>query len=68
VCYIGGTDAGGKPKDTRTAAQKATMKQLLSELKAVYKDAVVVGHRDLAATACPSFDAKKEYKDLKARV
>lgn len=67
VCYIGGTDAQGKPKDTRTAAQKATLKQLLSELKAVYKDAEVVGHRDLAATACPSFDAKEEYKDLKPR-
>jgi hypothetical protein len=44
------------------------MQQLLSELKAVYRDAEIVGHRNLTATACPSFDAKEEYKNLKARV
>lgn len=68
VCYIGGTDAQGKPMDTRTMAQKDAMRQLLSELLALHPGAKIVGHRDLARTACPSFDAKEEYKDLKARV
>ena len=30
VCYIGGLDSRGKPKDTRTEAQKVTMTMLLS--------------------------------------
>ena len=68
VCYIGGVDFAKRAKDTRTEAQKKALRQLLSELLAVYPEATIVGHRDLAATACPSFDAKEEYKDLKARV
>lgn len=67
VCYIGGTDNKGKAKDTRTDAQKATLRQLLSELKAVYPEAEIIGHRDVGATACPSFDAKAEYANLRAR-
>jgi N-acetylmuramoyl-L-alanine amidase len=68
VCYIGGTDQSGKAMDTRTPAQKEKMRQLLSELLAVYPGANIVGHRDLAATACPSFDAKSEYANLKPRI
>ena len=68
VCYIGGVDHSGKAMDTRTLAQKEKLRQLLSELLAVYPKAKIVAHRDLSATACPSFDAKREYKDLKPRI
>ncbi len=66
ICYIGGTDntPEKKPKDTRTEAQKRTLRKLISDLKQMFPNATVLGHRDLAATACPSFDAKSEYKDL----
>lgn len=65
VCYIGGLTADGKhPKDTRTEAQKAALLKLLKELKAKYPHAVIHGHRDFAAKACPSFDARKEYASL----
>lgn len=65
VCYIGGIASDGKtPKDTRTDAQKAALVALLKRLKAKYPAAAILGHRDLAAKACPSFDAKKEYAEL----
>lgn len=66
VCYAGGCDAGMKPADTRTEAQKASLKKLLIELKSRYPQAAILGHRDFpgVAKACPSFDAKNEYKDL----
>lgn len=65
VCYIGGVAKDGKtPKDTRTEAQKKSLLALLKELKAKYPKATIHGHREFAAKACPSFDAKYEYKDL----
>lgn len=65
VCYIGGVASDGKtPKDTRTDAQKAGLRSIVSKLKAKYPNATVYGHRDFAAKACPSFDAKKEYADI----
>lgn len=65
VCYVGGVATDGKtPKDTRTEAQKRSLIDLLKKLKAKYPKASIFGHRDFAAKACPSFDAKTEYKNL----
>lgn len=65
VCYIGGLEAGSnKPKDTRTAAQKKALLQLLRQLKKKYPRAKIYGHRDFAAKACPCFDAKTEYAQI----
>lgn len=65
VCYVGGVAKDGKtPKDTRTEAQKQSLLELLKSLKAKYPNATIHGHREFAAKACPSFDAKYEYKDL----
>ena len=65
VCYIGGMDKAMKQaKDTRTEAQKKALVQLLKQLKKKYPGARIYGHRNFAAKACPSFDAKKEYQDL----
>lgn len=59
ICYIGGTDANSKPKDTRTPAQKAAMARLVHEYVKKYPGAKVCGHRDFPGVkkACPSFDA-----------
>ncbi len=72
VCYIGGVEARRpgvaykdlKAKDTRTEEQKAALLSLLLDLHVKYPKAVICGHRDLDrhGKACPSFDAKKEYK------
>lgn len=86
VCYIGGLENRLNPKnwkydipkDTRTAAQKASLLKLLKELKRLYPTAKIIGHRDTSPDkngdgliepsewikACPSFDAKEEYKCL----
>lgn len=63
ISYVGGTEtlnAGGKPKDTRTPAQKATLKRLVSFYKEKYPGIVVQGHRDWPGVnkACPSFDVR----------
>lgn len=64
ICYIGGKNADGEPKDTRTDKQKAALLNLLKKLKQKYPKAKVYGHRDFAKKDCPCFDAKAEYKEL----
>lgn len=62
VCYVGGLDANGKPKDTRTAAQKESLRKLLNLLRKKYPGVTVYGHHDFdKGKACPCFDAKTEY-------
>lgn len=63
ICYIGGVDAEGVAKDTRTEAQKRAMLNLISMLKAKYPNVDVYGHNEVAAKACPCFNARNEYKD-----
>lgn len=76
--YVGGVDAAGKAKDTRTAAQKATMERLTRE--AIARDGLkkVLGHRDLSpdkdrdgvveanewVKMCPCFAVIPEYAGL----
>ncbi len=66
VCYEGGLDARGQPADTRTATQKATLRQLLTDLHRRYPRAVIVGHHDLnPQKECPCIkNVAEEYKDL----
>ena len=66
VCYEGGLDARGQPADTRTAAQKATLRQLLTDLHRRYPRASIVGHHDLNPQKdCPCIEnVAREYKDL----
>lgn len=59
VCYIGGVAADGKtPKDTRTPAQRAALRDLVELLRAEYPNATIHGHREFANKACPSFNTK----------
>lgn len=62
--YVGGITKDGKSKDTRTAAQKATMLRLTKEAIARYGLKLVSGHHDYAAKDCPCFPARKEYAPL----
>ena len=65
VCYIGGLDKNNKPKDTRTDAQKKSLLNLLIQLKKLYPKATIHGHCEFANKACPCFNAKKEYANIK---
>ena len=65
ICYVGGCDAKMQPKDTRTEEQKASLITLLKYLVAKYPGVKIYGHRDFSSKACPSFDAKTEYANLR---
>lgn len=72
VVYVGGLDAQGRAKDTRTPAQQTAMAQLVRSLLRAYPGAEVVGHRDLSPDKdgdgvverhewlkeCPCFDVR----------
>lgn len=62
ICYVGGCDKRMNAKDTRTEAQKATLRRLVDEYKAKYPGVIVRGHRDWpnVKKACPSFDVKTQ--------
>jgi N-acetylmuramoyl-L-alanine amidase len=65
VVYIGGVSAlNGKPKDTRTLAQKASLIRCLTELKSLYPQAKIYGHCNFSSKECPCFDAKTEYANI----
>lgn len=66
ISYIGGIDKEGKPKDTRTPEQKASILKLLKDLKKQFPNTKIQGHRDFpkVAKACPSFNAKVEYLEI----
>lgn len=68
ICYVGGTEslnAGGKPKDTRTDAQKKSLETLVRTYIARYPGLIVRGHRDWpgVSKACPSFDVADWLKE-----
>lgn len=66
ICYEGGLDEAGKPKDTRTQQQHLRLKALIRHLRKLFPKAKVVGHRDLPGTTpkeCPCFDAEREYQE-----
>ena len=76
VAYVGGVDEKGKAVDNRTNEQKISLLILLTKLKNKYKNAEILGHRDISPDKnkngkidtweyikqCPCFNAKDEYK------
>lgn len=66
ICYEGGINEKGDPEDNRTDEQKKSLLKVINVLKFVFVNAVVQGHRDFPKVkkACPSFDAKNEYKNI----
>lgn len=66
ISYIGGVDSENKPIDNRTPAQRRSLTDLLTKLKKEFPKAIIQGHRDFpnVKKACPSFNAKEEYKNL----
>ena len=66
ISYIGGVDSENRPIDNRTPAQKRSLTDLLTKLKKEFPKAIIQGHRDFpnVKKACPSFNAKEEYKNL----
>ena len=75
ICYEGGLDCKGHPKDTRTEWQKHSMRVLILTLLKDYPGCRICGHRDLSPDlngngeiepeewikACPCFNAEKDW-------
>ena len=75
ICYEGGLDCMGQPKDTRTCWQKHSLRVLILALLKEYPDCRICGHRDLSPDlngngeiepeewikACPCFNAEKDW-------
>lgn len=78
VVYAGGCDNNGKPKDTRTEAQRAAMARYVKDFHAKHPQVKIIGHRDLSpdkngngiiephewTKACPSFDVAAWLKEI----
>ncbi|WP_288242141.1 N-acetylmuramoyl-L-alanine amidase [uncultured Bacteroides sp.] len=75
ICYEGGLDVRGNPKDTRTPEQRSAMHLLVAQLLKRFKNNVCIcGHRDLSpdlngdgviepeewVKECPCFEVRKE--------
>lgn len=78
ISYKGGIDAYGGPIDNRTAAQKESQIKLIIKYKAMFPNAVVLGHRDFSTDkngdgileswewikSCPAFDVRDWLKSM----
>ena len=65
VVYVGGVVADGKTtKDTRTKAQKAAMEAYVKEFHKRHPNVRIIGHREVAAKDCPSFDVQVWLKEI----
>lgn len=60
IVYSGGCTKDGKaPKDTRTNAQRMALERYVKDFHKRFPKVRIVGHNELAAKACPSFDVQK---------
>ena len=65
VVYVGGVARDGKtPRDTRTLKQLKAMEPYVKDFHRRFPAVKIIGHNELAAKACPSFDVKKWLKQI----
>lgn len=56
IAYVGGLDRFGVKADTRTEAQKISMRRLIAALMHMYPGVLIRGHRDFdRGRVCPCF-------------
>ena len=77
ICYEGGLDKYGNPKDTRTDAQKQSLIVCKLFIEKIYHVEEWLGHRDLSPDinhdgvitqdewlkSCPCFDVRSEFNE-----
>ena len=64
ICYIGGLDIDGEPKDTMTTMQEIGFMRLFDALNTTFGDLSLHGHNEYSNKACPCFDVQTKYKFL----
>ncbi|QEH80821.1 N-acetylmuramoyl-L-alanine amidase [Sphingomonas sp. C8-2] len=74
ICYVGGLGRDAKPKDTRNALQRKSLREIVEAYQRKYPGVIVRGHRDWSpdldrdgkiephewVKACPCFDVATE--------
>lgn len=64
IVYAGGCDKSMNPKDTRTAAQEKALIAYVKDFHRRFPNVRIIGHNEIAAKACPSFDVQKWLKSI----
>lgn len=65
VVYVGGVVADGETaKDTRTKAQLVAMEGYVKEFHRKHPNVRIIGHNEVAAKDCPSFDVQVWLKEI----
>ena len=65
VVYAVCVAADGKTaKDTRTTAQKAALEKYVKDFHAAHPKVKIIGHNQVAAKACPSFDVQAWLREI----
>lgn len=65
IVYAGGLASDGKTaKDTRTKAQKQAMETYVKYFHKRFPKVRIIGHREVVAKACPSFDVQAWLKSI----
>ena len=64
VVYAGGCDKSMNPKDTRTAGQRAALEKYVRDFHVRHPKVRIMGHNEVAAKACPSFDVQKWLRSI----
>ncbi|MBQ0007865.1 MAG: N-acetylmuramoyl-L-alanine amidase [bacterium] len=64
ICYIGGLDSNGNPKNTLTPEQNDSLVSLISVLREQFPDIKIFGHNELNQNkACPCFNVQSWLKN-----
>lgn len=65
IVYVGGIATDGKtPRDTRTDAQKMALIRYVLDFHRRFPSVRIIGHNEVAAKACPSFDVQSWLKSI----
>lgn len=65
IVYVGGVKQDGKtPYDTRTPGQLRALETFVRDFHSKHPTVKIVGHNDLAAKACPSFNVAEWLRDV----
>lgn len=65
IVYVGGLSGDGKrAEDTRTDAQRATLERYVRDFHQRFPSVRIIGHGEVAAKSCPSFDVQQWLRSI----